>query len=319
MTQASGINEGHWQRCRISLDAIALAPQEAPMQQRIEELRAMLPALQSQQLPPKAERRRMAKFFGVAQMLDGQMVDATTLVENIRHAFVECVRERRCSLESELPASSRGEHPAIRQVLQEVIELGRLPLERKKCNTEAEEAENKLRHKLRWHKLLDRAQQELHARRKSQSPHSGGSHPAANTQSAASVTCFRKRLRRKTTVPHYGVHFAPTPSATSEAAEPTHKGIKRTIDDPDGLPHQSKPCGGPRPVGETGHASCMAKPVESDGDTGVPQPAGRAKAVTQSVKASSSNAHRAACLWKMAMESLQHGKKLSYPSDSPTS
>jgi hypothetical protein len=61
-------------------------------------------------------------------------------------------------------------------------------------------------------------------------------------------------------------------------------------------PGQTHPCGGPHPLGETGHASCIAQPAESYGDTGVEQPAAGAKAVTQSVtvKASSSNA-RSAC------------------------
>ena len=70
---------------------------------------------------------------------------------------------------------------------------------------------------------------------------SGGSHPAANLpHSAASATIqepspfLKKRLRQKTTAPHYGRQFAPTPSATSQEAEPSNRGIKRKIDDPDG-------------------------------------------------------------------------------------
>jgi len=47
-------------------------------------------------------------------------------------------------------------------------------------------------------------------------------------------------------------------------------------------PGQTHPCGGAHPVGETGHANCIAQPAESDGDTGIEQPAAGAKAVTQS-------------------------------------
>ena len=77
---------------------------------------------------------------------------------------------------------------------------------------------------------------------------SGGSHPASNLpHSAASATIqepspfLKKRLRQKTTAAHYGMQFAPTPSATSQAAKPSNKGIKRKIDDPDGHAHVAAP------------------------------------------------------------------------------
>ena len=50
--------------------------------------------------------------------------------------------------------------------------------------------------------------------------------------------------------------------------------------EPSQQPGQTHPCGGPHLAVETGHASCIANPVESYGDTGVEQPAAGAKVVT---------------------------------------
>ena len=189
---------------------------------------------------------------------DGLSIDVKTPLQNIEQAFlqeVESLRERRSNLESPAASSSGGEHPAVRQILQDVLEFGRLPKELKNPKTETEVAELKLALQVRKHKLRERAQEMLEKLKASRDTSSGssppaaggnpftasgGSHPAANLpHSAASATIqepvpfLNKRLRQKTAAPHYGMQFAPTPSATSQAAKPSNKGIKRKIDDLD--------------------------------------------------------------------------------------
>ena len=116
--------------------------------------------------------------------------------------------------------------------MQDVLELGRLPKEFNNPKTATEVAEQKLAKQVRKHQLRERAQEALDASKASR-----------ETSSASSVQApsplLGKRIRQKATVPHCDVQFAPTPSATSEAVEPSNKGIKRTIDDPDGPAHKA--------------------------------------------------------------------------------
>ena len=263
---APDVTEEVWQRCRIALESITREARGTPRQKHVEDLRDMLPKLHSGELPPKPERRQMARLFGVPQMVSGDMLDATTLVQNIRQAFVECVLERGCDLGSE----SGGEHLAIGQILQELRELGHWPRRRKNPKPGAEEAENKLRRKLCNHKLQEGDKRVLDALRESRNTSSGGAHPAANVpQSAASAamqmpgTLSGKRLCRKSTVPNYGVQRASTPSSCLttpppgesrsssqvdphdsiggfQSANASNRGIKRRIDVPDGLARKTR-------------------------------------------------------------------------------
>ena len=66
------VSQDDWQRCRIALDAAAAEVQGTPMQEHIQALSDMLPFLQSQQLPTKAELRGMAKKLGVAQEMNAE-------------------------------------------------------------------------------------------------------------------------------------------------------------------------------------------------------------------------------------------------------
>ena len=68
------------------------------------------------------------------------------------------------SMESPATSSSGGDIPVVRQILQEIVELGRLPKELKKPKTDSDVAENRLAQKMRWHDLRSRAEKELQAR-----------------------------------------------------------------------------------------------------------------------------------------------------------
>ena len=171
----------------------------------------------------------MAKSLGLPQRISQVNIDVPTLLQKIQQAFlqkVESLRERRSNLESPAASSSGGEHPAVRQILQDVLEFGRFPKEVKNPETESEVAENKLARQVRKHNLRERAQEMLEKLKASRDTSSGssppaagsnpftasgGSHPAANLKhSAASATIqepspfLNKRLRQKTTAPHYG-------------------------------------------------------------------------------------------------------------------
>ena len=61
-------------------------------------------------------------------------------------------------------SSSSGDSPAVRQILQDILDLGRLPKESKKPNTDSDVAEHKLARGMRWHNLRSRAEQELQTR-----------------------------------------------------------------------------------------------------------------------------------------------------------
>ena len=90
------------------------------MQEHIAALSDMLQKLHKQERPNKSELRQMAKTLGVPQ----RNIEVPTLFENIQHAFlqsVESLREGRCDLDSQVASSSGAEHPAVRQILQDVL------------------------------------------------------------------------------------------------------------------------------------------------------------------------------------------------------
>ena len=232
------------------LEARKAEESSPPMQDHIADLSDMLQKLNKQEWSTKSELRQMAKSSGLPQKKDGLNIDVPTLLQNIQQASlqeVESLRESRSNLESPAASSSGGEHPAVRQILQDVLEFGQLPKEVKSAKTHTEVAERKLAEQVRKHKLRERAQEMLEKLKASMDTSSdnpctasGGSHSVANLpHSAASATIqepspfLKKRLRQKTTAPHYGRQFAPTPSATSQEAKPSNKGIKRKTDDPD--------------------------------------------------------------------------------------
>jgi hypothetical protein len=61
-------------------------------------------------------------------------------------------------------SSSDGDIPVVRHILQEILELGRLPKELKKPKTESDVAEYRLAQRMRWHDLRARAEHELRTR-----------------------------------------------------------------------------------------------------------------------------------------------------------
>ena len=61
-------------------------------------------------------------------------------------------------------SSSGGDSPVVRQILQEILELGRLPKELSKRNTEKDVAEYRLAVRMRGNNLRSRAEQELQTR-----------------------------------------------------------------------------------------------------------------------------------------------------------
>jgi hypothetical protein len=68
------------------------------------------------------------------------------------------------SMESPATSSSGGDLPAVRDILQEILELGRVPKELKKPKTECDVAEYRLAVRMRGHDLRSRAEKELQAR-----------------------------------------------------------------------------------------------------------------------------------------------------------
>ena len=177
------VGEEDWQRCRRILEARKAEEQSPPMQEHIADLSDVLQKLNKQQRPNQSELRQMAKSLGLPQKKDGLNIDVPTLLQNIQQAFlqeVESLRERRSNLESPAASSSGGEHPAVRQILQDVLEFGRLPKELKNPKTETEVAELKLAKQVRKHKLRERAQEMLEKLKASRDTSSGSSHPAAS-------------------------------------------------------------------------------------------------------------------------------------------
>jgi hypothetical protein len=61
-------------------------------------------------------------------------------------------------------SSTGGDSPVVRQILQDILELGRLPKEFKKPKTESDVAEYKLSVRMRNHDLRARAERELRTR-----------------------------------------------------------------------------------------------------------------------------------------------------------
>ena len=129
------------------------------MQEHIADLSVMLQKLSKQERPNQSELRQMAKSLGLPQKKDGLNIDVPTLLQNIQQAFlqeVESLRERRSNLESPAASSSGGEHPAVRQILQDVLEFGRFPKELNDPKTETEVAEKKLARQVRKYNLRER-------------------------------------------------------------------------------------------------------------------------------------------------------------------
>jgi hypothetical protein len=79
-------------------------------------------------------------------------------------AKVESLRETGSNLESPATSSNGGDSLVVRQILQDILELGRLPKEIKKPNTDGDVAEHKLAPGMRRHNLRSRAEQELQTR-----------------------------------------------------------------------------------------------------------------------------------------------------------
>jgi hypothetical protein len=79
-------------------------------------------------------------------------------------AKVESLRETGSNLESPATSSNGGDSLVVRQILQDILELGRLPKEFKKPNTDGDVAEHKLAMRMRRHNLRSRAEQELQTR-----------------------------------------------------------------------------------------------------------------------------------------------------------
>ncbi len=67
-------------------------------------------------------------------------------------------------MESPATSSSGGDIPVVRDILQEILKLGRLPKELKKHNTDSDVAEFKLARQMRNYNLRSRAEKELQAR-----------------------------------------------------------------------------------------------------------------------------------------------------------
>ena len=61
-------------------------------------------------------------------------------------------------------SSSGGDSSVVQQILQEILDLGRLPKELNKRNTDSDVAEYRLAVRMRGHDLRSRAEKELQAR-----------------------------------------------------------------------------------------------------------------------------------------------------------
>ena len=121
------------------------------MQDNIAALCDILQNLHKQEPPSKSQLRQMAKSLGVPQ----RNIDVPTLFENIQHAFLQAVESLR--------EGSGGDHLVVRQILRDVLELGRLPKEVKNPKTAAEIAEKKLAKQVTYQHLRERAQEALDA------------------------------------------------------------------------------------------------------------------------------------------------------------
>ena len=79
-------------------------------------------------------------------------------------AKVESLRETGSNLESPATSSNGGDSLVVRQILQDILELGRLPKELNKRNTDSDVAEHKLAMRMRRNDLRARAEKELQTR-----------------------------------------------------------------------------------------------------------------------------------------------------------
>ncbi len=183
------IGEEDWQRCRVILEASKTADGNLASQKRIADLSDMLEKLHKPERPNKSELRQMAKSLSVPQMIKGINLSVPTLLQSIQRAFlaeVESLRETGSNLESPAASSSGGdqpfvrgggvsqpaasaadefESPAVRQILQDVLEFGRLPKEISNPKTESAVAEHKLAGRVRKSNLRDRAKAMLESER----------------------------------------------------------------------------------------------------------------------------------------------------------
>ena len=161
------VSEEDWQKCQMILEARKAEERSPPMQERIADLSDHLQKLNKRQPPNQSELRKMAKSLCVPQRKDGLSVDVRTLLQNVQRAFlaeVESLRETGSNLESPATSSSGGDSLLVRQILQDILELGRLPKELKKPETESDVAEYRLAQRMRGHDLRARAERELRTR-----------------------------------------------------------------------------------------------------------------------------------------------------------
>jgi hypothetical protein len=161
------VSEEDWQKCQMILEARKAEERSPPMQERIADLSDVLQKLNTQQPPNKTELRKMAKVLGVPQKKDGLNIDNQTLLQSIQQAFlqeVESLRETGSNLESPAASSSSGDSLVVRQILQDILELGWLPKELKQPKTESDVAEHRLAQRMRGHDLRARAERELRTR-----------------------------------------------------------------------------------------------------------------------------------------------------------
>ena len=181
------VGEEDWQKCQMILEARKAEERSPPMQERIADLSDHLQKLNKQQPPNQTELRKMAKVLRVSQKKDGLNIDNQTLLQSIQQAFlqeVESLRETGSNLESPAACSSGGDQPfvrgggvsqpaasssggdslVVRQILQDILELGRLPKELKQPKTESDVAESRLARRMRDQDLRARAERELRTR-----------------------------------------------------------------------------------------------------------------------------------------------------------
>ncbi len=169
--KSPAVGEEDWQRCQMKLEACKAEKST----DRIADLIDYLQKLNKQQPPNQSELRKMAKALRVPQQKDGLTVNNRTLFQNIQRAFLAEVESlpggvvqsadsagQRASSsgvasQSAASAADEFESPAIRQILQDVLEFGRLPKRNSNPKSESAVAENKLAARVRMRNLQDRA------------------------------------------------------------------------------------------------------------------------------------------------------------------
>ena len=170
--KSPAVGEEDWQKCQMKLEACKA--EGCP--DHIADLIDHLQKLNKQEPPNKSELRKIAKSLRVPQQKDGLTVDVRTLFQNVQRAFLAEVESLpggdvlQPATSAAQRASSSGvgsqpaasavdefESPAVRLILQHVLELGRFPKETNNAKTESAVAEQKLARKVRHHNLGDRA------------------------------------------------------------------------------------------------------------------------------------------------------------------